>query len=233
MSDLPPELPRPPRPSTWRERVLSFAESLDMTPARLLVGGAAVVLLAVVGWRLLDAPPPPVEMELPFATTTSRSSSASSPSSPSSPSSLDPPSEVVVHVAGAVVAPGVQRLPAGARVVDAVDAAGGALPDADVGRVNLAALVDDGQQVFVPKVGEAPPPPAVGSSDSASPSGPVHLNSATVEELDDLPGVGPAIAQAIVDHRTTHGDFTSVDALLDVRGIGQSKLEDLRPLVVP
>jgi competence protein ComEA len=228
MSDLPPELTRPPRPATWRERLLSFAESLDMTPARLLVGGAAVVVLSVVGWRLLDAPPPPVEMELPMATTTPSGSAA--PGSPGT--TVDVAAEVVVHVAGAVAKPGVQQLPPGSRVVDAVDAAGGALPDADVGRVNLAAPLDDGQQVYVPKVGEAAP--AAGSTgEAASPSGPVHLNSASVDQLDELPGVGPAIAQAIVDHRETQGDFTSVEDLLDVRGIGQSKLEDLRPLVAP
>ena len=229
MSDLPPELTRPPRPTTWRERLLSFAESLDMTPARLLVGGAAVVVLSVVGWRLLDAPPPPVEMELPMTTT---SGSEGSEGSAVPGTTVDVAEEVVVHVAGAVAKPGVQRLPSGSRVVDAVDAAGGAVPDADVGRVNLAALLDDGQQVYVPTVGEAAP--AVGGSgDPAAPSGPVHLNSASVDQLDELPGVGPAIAQAIVDHRETHGDFTSVEDLLDVRGIGQSKLEDLRPLVAP
>jgi competence protein ComEA len=142
--------------------------------------------------------------------------------------------EVVVHVAGAVASPGVQRLPIGSRVIDAVDAAGGALPDADLPRVNLAALLVDGQQVYVPKPGEQPPP-AAGAGPSAvggdAPGSLVNLNTATPEQLDTLPGVGPSTAAAIIAHRDQNGPFTSVDQLLDVRGIGEAKLEQLRDLV--
>ena len=147
--------------------------------------------------------------------------------------------EVVVHVAGAVVRPGVHTLPAGARVVDAVDAAGGMSGAADQSRVNLAALVADGERVYVPTVGEPPPPPV--AAGSAQPSGspaevaeegaPIDINTATEADLDELPGVGPATAAAIIEHRQSIGGFTSVDQLLDVRGIGEAKLEQLRPLV--
>jgi competence protein ComEA len=139
--------------------------------------------------------------------------------------------EVVVHVAGAVQRPGVLHLPTGSRVVDAIDAAGGLAANADGARINLAAPVTDGERVYVAAVGE-PTPAAVGPLGSPDvPTGPIDLNTASEQELDALPGVGPATAAAIVAHRTEIGRFTSVDQLLDVRGIGTSKLEQLRPLV--
>ena len=113
---------------------------------------------------------------------------------------------VVVHVAGAVVAPGVYELGAGARAADAVTVAGGASPEADVDALNLAAPLQDGERVYVPVVGEAVPPPVAAPTSSAA-VGPVDLNRATVDELDGLPGIGPATAQAIVAHREANGPF--------------------------
>jgi competence protein ComEA len=143
---------------------------------------------------------------------------------------------VVVHVAGAVVAPGVYRLSAGARVVDAIATAGGLRADAATDAVNQAALVRDGERVYVPAVGEAVPPGAMGSgstggTSSSVPTGPLDLNVATAEQLDTLPGVGPATAAAIVAYRDDHGPFATVDDLGEVRGIGPAKLEALRDLV--
>ncbi len=156
--------------------------------------------------------------------------------------------EVVVHVTGAVGAPGVVRLAEGARVVDAVTAAGGLRPEADAQRLNLAAPLLDGSRIVVPVIGQEMAPevtttvaapagaaPAAGgvSSGGAAPTGAkLDLNSATAEQLESLPGVGPATAAAIVEHREAHGEFKSVDELLDVRGIGDAKLEGLRGLVV-
>jgi competence protein ComEA len=165
-------------------------------------------------------------VSLPFA------SSIASSDVPSSTSSTAP-EEVVVHVAGAVLRPGVLHLPAGSRVVDAIEAAGGLAPTADGTRINLAAPVADGERVYVPAVGEATP--AVvgpsGASGDGEPTGPLDLNTADEAALDALPGVGPATAKAIIEHRTKIGRFTSVDQLLDVRGIGEAKLAELRPLV--
>jgi competence protein ComEA len=253
MSDLPPVLLRPTPPPTWRDRCVAWAESLDLTPARLLLGVVAVAAVLAGGWWLLQPPPPPAEMQLPMTSTTpvggpgagttgtAGSSDPAAGGGPSSPSSPGDVAEVVVHVAGAVAGPGVQRLPVGARVVDAVDAAGGAAPDADLGRVNLAAPLVDGQQVYVPKVGE-PGGGAAGATGAAGAAGPtgssgagpppvVDLNTATLDQLDELPGVGPSIAQAILDHRAANGPFGSVEELLEVRGIGQAKLDQLRSRV--
>jgi len=113
---------------------------------------------------------------------------------------------------------------------------GGAVPDADLAAVNLAAVLHDGEQVYVPTVGEARPPAAAtgGAADDGGPTvapGPVDLNRATAVELDELPGVGPATAAAIVAHRDLNGPFASVDDLEAVRGIGPAKLEALRGLV--
>jgi competence protein ComEA len=145
----------------------------------------------------------------------------------------------VGHAAGAVAVPGVHRLPPGSRVADLLDAAGGPAPDADIDRVNLAAALADGERVWFPRVGEQEPvvagPPG-GASTGASgpagePSGPVDLNTATAEQLDTLPGVGPATAAAILEHRDREGPFRSVEELLDVPGIGDAKLAQLRDLV--
>lgn len=142
---------------------------------------------------------------------------------------------VVVHVAGAVAAPGVYELAAGSRVGDAVTAAGGPALDGVLDAVNLAAPLTDGQQVYVPRAGETSgsAPPSAGPSAGGAPEqpGPLDLNAATEEELLALPGVGPVLAAAIVRHRDETGPFTSVDGLLDVSGIGPARLESLRDLV--
>ena len=147
---------------------------------------------------------------------------------------------VVVDVVGAVRRAGVLRLHAGARVVDAIDAAGGANPDADLARLNLAAPLADGSRIAVPRLGAPAPavdPSAVSGAAGGSTGGtptpgtPVDLNTATAEQLDALPGIGPATAAAIVRDREAHGAFRSVSDLGRVRGIGDAKLEQLRPLV--
>lgn len=140
-----------------------------------------------------------------------------------------------VHVSGAVARPGLYRLEGGARLVDAVAAAGGFAEDADEAGVNLARPVSDGEQVVVPVVGAAPAAGsgAAGGGAAGGVAGDarVNLNTATVADLDTLPRVGPAIAQRIIDWRTTNGRFSAVDDLLSVPGIGEKMLESLRPLV--
>ena len=140
---------------------------------------------------------------------------------------------VVVHIVGQVRKPGVVRLMAGARVQQALTAAGGALRTADLDRVNLARLVVDGEQILVPRPGEANvalgggTAPVGGGSTGAL----VDLNSAALPELDSLPGVGPVLAQRILDWRTENGRFTSIDELGEVSGIGDAVLTQLRPRV--
>jgi competence protein ComEA len=140
---------------------------------------------------------------------------------------------LLVHVVGAVRRPGLYPLEEGSRVDDAIRAAGGPRRRAALELVNLAAPVSDGQQVVVPvraSQGEALDPDV---SQPAAAPGPVHLNTATLEELDSLPGVGPVTAQRILDYREKHGSFASVDELDAVSGIGPARLEQLRELVVP
>jgi competence protein ComEA len=141
---------------------------------------------------------------------------------------------VTVHVVGAVRHPGLYRLPDGSRIDDAVRRAGGAKPKAELALVNLAAPVADGQQVVVPTGSAGSSSGGVGAAPLGTPGPPgqpVHLNSATLEELDTLPGVGPVTAQKILDYRTANGAFRSVDELDAVPGIGPTRLEELRPLV--
>ena len=134
-----------------------------------------------------------------------------------------------VYVVGAVRRPGLFRLKEGARVADALGRAGGPTRRADLTAVNLAAPLADGQQVIVPRRG----PSGAVASGATAPGAKVSLASATVEQLDALPGIGPVTAQKIVDWRTTHGPFRSVDDLDDVPGIGPARVEQLRDLVTP
>jgi competence protein ComEA len=144
------------------------------------------------------------------------------------------PAALVVHVVGSVRRPGLYRLREGSRIADAVRRAGGATRRADLSLINLAAPVADGLQVVVPRRAPAAGTDAAGETGSAqAPSGPVHLNTATLEQLDELPGVGPSTAQKILDFRQEHGAFTSVDELDAVPGIGPARLEQLRELTAP
>jgi competence protein ComEA len=143
-----------------------------------------------------------------------------------------PSSRVVVDVVGAVRRPGLYRLAQGSRIADALTRAGGATAKADLAQVNLAAPLADGEQVVVPRRG-AVPAPGAGSASGASDAAPVQLSTATLEQLDSLPGVGPVTAQKILDYRQEHGAFHSVDELDAVSGIGPKRLEQLRELVVP
>jgi competence protein ComEA len=141
---------------------------------------------------------------------------------------------LVVHVVGEVRRPGLYRLRDGARIADAVRRAGGAGRDANLAGVNLAAPLVDGIQIVVPSRAAAVGSASGGSSAGESAAGGmVSLSSATVEELDELPGVGPITAQKIVDYRTEHGPFASVDDLDAVPGIGPTRIEQLRDLVTP
>jgi competence protein ComEA len=205
--------------------------------ARLLAGSVSVLAVCAGAYWLVRPPAVPVEQQIPFAQRSSTTIAGSAP--PSTAAAIDSapstPSEVTVHVAGAVAQPGVYRLPATARVIDAVTAAGGATADAATDRINLAAPLADGQQIYVPIPGESPPlvaaPPSPAGTPPGSTSGPVDINRATLEQLDALPGIGPATAQAIIAHRDQHGPFASVDSLADVRGIGAAKLDAIRSLV--
>ncbi len=142
------------------------------------------------------------------------------------------PSTVLVHVAGRVRRPGVYELAEGGRVIDAIEAAGGPRPGADLAALNLAAVLVDAQQVLVPTRGT--PVPAGGTAPAPGPGAAgqlVNVNTATPAELEELPGIGPVLAEAITAHREEHGPFTSVDQLEDVSGIGPVTLEEIRDLV--
>ena len=170
------------------------------------------------------------------ATATSTAGGGASPASNGVPAAA----EVVVHVVGQVRRPGLRHLPLGSRVADAVDAAGGATAKADLARVNLARVLVDGEQVRVPAPGETVDPVAgpgtgggagTGGASAGAAGGPVSLNTADLARLDTLPGVGPVLAQRILDWRAAHGRFASIDELGEVSGIGDKLLTQLTPLV--
>jgi len=214
-------MPSPPAPPT-AQAIWRYCLYLRHNPRLLIV--PAVVLAAVVTLfaKVTTAKHEPVENRLPLA------SVATVRSNPPSTAGRS----LVVYVVGAVHKPGVYSLAEGARVLDAVAAAGGLVADADAARVNLAARVADGTRLAVPRVGEVATVDAGGASaGSGEANGPLNLNSATAEQLDKLPGVGLSTAAAIVAFREQHGAFRSIDQLLDIRGIGPARLEELRPHV--
>ena len=234
MADLLQPLPA----RSWPDRLAALRDSPWLRPA--IAGGGAVLamgILVVVGLLFLRSSAPPPKLTLPQAEPGSAPPDGSSSPGGSPPST--PPITVTVHVAGHVVNAGVYAVPAGGRVADAVVAAGGTAAEADVEQLNLAARVSDGERVYVPRKGETPPAvpstaapsTGVGGGKAAAPGAAVDLNTATAEQLEALPGVGPATSRAILAYRAGHGRFRSVTELLEVPGIGPAKLEALRPLV--
>jgi len=210
--------------------------------ARMATSAVAVVVVCVGGWWLVRTPPPPPESSLPVAAAEVATGAATLPPPSTTPVVMvaegdDGASSVVVHVAGAVLVPGVFELPAASRVADAIDRAGGPSDDAEVGALNLAAPLVDGTRVYVPVVGEEVPPavdtPVADSEtgEAAEPLGPVDVNRATAVELEALPGVGPATAAAIVTERDRNGPFVSFADLERVPGIGPAKLAALDGMV--
>jgi competence protein ComEA len=195
---------------------LPWLAGVEAPSARALLWllGVCLTCVVVTGYTLLHhrgqtayaAPPPATHSFAPLPSPT--------------------PASVVVDVGGRVRRPGLVTLPLGSRVADALRAAGGALRSRDLIALNLAAKVADGQLLLV-----GVPGAGTGSSGDGGSAGPVDLNSATADQLEALPGIGPVLAQHIIDWRTAHGSFRNVDQLKDVSGIGDSTFADLAPLV--
>lgn len=217
-------------------------------PGRVLAAVLSVVLVVAGAYWLLRAPTPPVEGSLPWSsavgqtTTTSSVGDQESAVAASTATPPEPAARVTVHVAGAVAVPGVYELAPGARVDAAIERAGGVLADADADVLNLAAPVPDGSRLYVPFEGEDVPPTvapaapspgggATGPDGAGDAVAPVDINRADREALQELPGVGPATADAIVTDRELNGPFVTVDDLDRVSGIGPAKIERLRGLV--
>ena len=212
-------------------------EPAEPSVARFLPGGATVaaliaviVLIAAVGvWRHAATR----EHSQALAQSSSEREESEAASVAASPSPSAPPSagertdDVVVYVSGAVASPGVLSLPSTSRVIDAITAAGGATPDADLESINLARILVDGEQIRVGVVGESPTSASAGTGTDAQAC--VRLATATETELQTLPGIGPALAQRIISYRSTHPRLTSVEELDDVPGIGPSLIEKIRP----
>ena len=219
------------------ERVRDWVDWFGLT--RMVTSAIAVVVVCVGAWFLVRSPSPPSEAALPVARPTSGPVTTPEATLPVV-SAADPPATladgpVIVHVAGAVLLPGVYELVPGARVDDAIRRAGGPTDVAELGRINLAAPVVDGDQIYVPEIGEEVPIPAPGASPVGAeqpPAAPVDVNRASAAELETLPGVGPATAAAIVAERDLNGPFASFDDLERVPGIGPAKLARLAGLVI-
>ena len=226
----------------------------------------ALGVLGIILWGLLGFTPTPQANEESTSSAQVAAPGASSSVIPSAtPSDSSAQNKVPnkngtirVHIAGAVKTPGVQTLPADARAIDALEAAGGATPDADLNRVNLAGSLSDGTQLYIPKTGEtaapvlaapaggnsaspngspgaaqnpAAPKSSAGTGQQGAPGSPINLNTATAEQLQTLPRIGPSLAARIISWRDAHGGFKSVDELDAVPGIGPSLMSSLRPLV--
>lgn len=203
------------RSTDWRSvaaEAAGFARRVGVVPVLALFGAVGAVVAAGFLVGVHHGSPEPIELPLaadeaplPVATTQ--------------------PSLLKVHLAGAVRQPGLYDVPAGSRVGDLVDTAGGLGAAADDAAVNLAERLSDGQQIYVPVEGEVP----AGDRSGSDSAGPIDVNTARASQLDELPGIGPSLAAAIIAYRTEHGPFATLDALEQVPGIGPSKLSQLRP----
>jgi competence protein ComEA len=233
----------PPRPEPAAPIAERFA--VWRRDPRLVTAGLALIALAAGAWwiRLSVSEPSGAAPRAKTSARTNDSRASGTTAAPPVTTTTTAAGVVVVDVVGAVRHAGVVSLPASARVVDAVNAAGGALPAADLDRINLAAHLVDGMRIAVPRRGVASDPagptsdpggggaggPATGAT--PSPSTPLDLNTATEAQLEALPGIGPSLAQAILEEREREGGFHSVDDLRRVRGIGDVRFTQLRPLV--
>ena len=214
----------------------------------LEAAGVAGVSAELAGKDAVKVAVPPLGGEPPGGQVTGVETASAPPAGAAVPGTGEPPAVILVHVAGAVTSPGVFTLEPGSRVYQAVEAAGGALPTAQLAALNLAAPVSDGLQILVPTVEEAAqlpvqpgsagqPPgqvPGTGAGPggtAANSTGTININTATAAELDTLPGVGPVLAERIIAWRNEHGPYPSVDALDAVSGIGAKMLENIRALV--
>jgi len=199
--------------------------SLDLDRRTLAI--LAAVLAAAVGLTLLFTRQRPAPAAAPIAVVASASTSPSAPAASVTPS---PAGEVVVEVVGKVARPAVVTLPKGARVQDALEAVGGAKPGVDTSDQNLARVLVDGEQI---RVGIDPAPvtaPTTATGTTGSP-GPIDINTASLEALQDIPGVGPVIASRIVTYREQNGGFQTVEQLLEVSGIGEATFAQMKPMV--
>ena len=193
----------------------------DRDPRKLAAwGAAALVLVLLTAWYLARSRPSDSASAAPVATI------AVAPDDGD-----DSGSRLIVDVAGAVRKPGVYRMASGARVEDALKRAGGATAHADLSQINRAAKLEDGRQILVPRRASQAAAASAPATAAATPAQPVNLNTATLEQLDTLDGVGPTTAQKIIDFRTAHGGFGSVDELDQIPGIGEKKLAALREQV--
>jgi competence protein ComEA len=200
---------------------LEVVRDLHLTREQIVVAAVLVLGLLFVGSRLLSrshaVAAPPIPTASPSRATAKPAGAAL----------------MYVDVVGAVRRPGLYRLPRGSRIADALAHAGGATRRAQLELVNVAAPLADGEQVVVPRRGTATAAATASGAGGAPAAGPVHLSTATAEELDTLPGVGPVTAQKIITYRQQHGGFSSVDELDAVPGIGPARMEQLKGLVAP
>jgi competence protein ComEA len=206
---------------------VGIRERLDSLSRAELAGLVVVVVATLAGaglWYMRSLPKP-----VAIASGGAASGVGAAPASASSPSPSSPP--IIVDVTGWVRSPGVYEFAAGERVIDAVERAGGARPNADLSGLNLAAPLTDGTQVVVPKEGAAGATGTTSGDGSTSAGSLININTASAIELEELSGIGEVLAAAIVDYRTENGAFASVDELEDVSGIGPSTLEEIRDQV--
>ncbi|MCW2799237.1 MAG: DNA-binding protein [Aeromicrobium sp.] len=246
----PPHLPDETRAEIARRRLAQLAASFEaqlppdtdsdtVAPRRIELAHIKVlVTLAVAAsvlliWWLLSGRPHTSGPDEPLAFTPTHSASAS-PGASTGTATAKPTDDLVIDVVGKVRKPGIVTVPKGSRVFEAIAAAGGLKGKVDTTSINMARVLTDGEQILIGTTPAAVPGVAAGTGGAGAGAAParINLNTATAEQLDTLPGIGPVTAQSILSWRTENGRFTSVDDLLDVKGIGDATLADLRDLVV-
>jgi competence protein ComEA len=203
--------------------------NLTRTQQYLLLGLAAILIVGAsfVYWHQVVPARQRVVIEPPPGTKLIDAGSGTMLSEETEPE----PKEIIIHVAGAVVKSGVYHLPEGSRVIDAITAAGGAAAEADLDAINLAQPLIDGQKVWVPKAGDQLVGETNSASGAAGGNGKVNINTGDLTQLQTLNGIGPSLAQRIIDYRTNNGPFRQIEDIKNVSGIGTKRFEQLKDYI--
>lgn len=198
----------------------------NLTFKQKLIGATALIIILLVGYIFLHYK---MKSDIVISEDVSNESTEMTSEEVAENVPIEEPKDIVVHISGRVQSPGVVTLPKGSRVNHAIEKAGGALKEADLDKLNLASVLNDGEKIYVPKIGECIQESNSGQAyNSTATRTRININTASIKELDQIPGVGPSTAQKIIDYRNSKSPFKKIEDIKNVSGIGEKKYENIK-----